>query len=938
MRDMMTVLWIFAGIAFVLWGGAAYAFWSQRQRRGQNPFFLVFLAAWDAFRVPTLWVSVAVLWIIVWGMVAGAQISMILLVVLTTLAVVLLSLLAWKMWPQGTHEGNLLDLLPLPRVVWPRYENETDRKARVWVQEHVRELKKQPPRFQGPRFGQMVLEIAEQIAKIYGKKNIMAVQVEALLQGIERTAADMKILCNHLPLAGHLTLAEIEHQIQETVHQGKKLYLSLLLALSFVNPGNLLRVVVLLFQTKSPWEHVVRDLEAWVYANYAERLGYHLSLIYSEREIPPLSDLEEAIQQAESEGDQSVRSQKLHTLVFLATFGTGLYLLIQLGSATYRFGWPYLVMTLPILGALVYGIRELRSPKRWRKMWDALRPTWPQEQPALTQRDDNAMDKMVLVLERHDEPPYLAGVEDAKQLPAYYAGILWEIWQACFSSYGDPNDPNTLRATRAFYLPQGFAGIEAFACDLRLWYKGDSFFSKALRKLEDWGFGLDYLYQMQTEEGLAKAKKRIQQATALAHSVQMARNLASPKVAGIPTSPAGILAKIAKGLGNYIADKAKDYAVGEIHKRLLKLLHDDFTARLIDIYAARFPASAFVALDDNEEFVEAEKSAETEEKATDSKTEEKTTDSKTEEKATDSKTEEKATDSKTEEKAKDSKAEETKDSKTEEKTKDSKKPVETKEPEKTTSPQPAAMQKVEIEKAPVAHPIGGQGGDAPLRGVGQRPTETEQLQPSNEKKEEENKLPLKRLLLLSRDEGMFLPFLKGFWGGEMPAPRFEKGEVSFLAKRQDEHFRLEYYGLLWDMEEEDIAQKGIFRERAYHEVLLLEEIDYGARGRVAQRIKQELFEAMRSGRLGELCVILMGVEKLKPLAWEPPYDDYKEVEPQRKKSQRIRQAVMAWREAFASFHPVEMDAIFPLGLPREGEPWGYLALQKRLRKGAKHTV
>jgi len=193
--------------------------------------------------------------------------------------------------------------------------------------------------------------------------------------------------------------------------------------------------------------------------------------------------------------------------------------------------------------------------------------------------------------------------------------------------------------------------------------------------------------------------------------------------------------------------------------------------------------------------------------------------------------------------------------------------------------------------------------------------------------------PVKRLLLLSQNPHVFGDFLHAFFQ-QTPIQtidtnqRSPKHVLSLEAQAQP----IEVFAACWDIEENSKkSDTSMFSDRTYHHVLVLEEIDYGARGHVARKIREDLFDAMRMGDLGPLCLVLLGVEKLKPLTWSPPYDDYKMPEPTQKKSQRIRQAILAWREAFASFHTISIDVIFPIGLPKDADAWGLAPLSKHLR-------
>ncbi len=611
-RTWQVAAWLVACVFFLVWGVSVWLFWSRRDIRGNNPFYIIFRQAFLQFRTPLILLSLGATWITAAGFIAGAQISMILFAGLSTATIAIFSLLAWKLWPQKGVSGNLFDLLPLPGVQWPHYENEQDRLARVWVQERVRQTKLHPPAFRGEHFGMIVLQTAEELADIYKKPTILSVQTEALLQGIERTAADMKILCNHLPLADRLTLAEFEKEIQTAAKEGKRLYLFLLLILSVVNPGNLLRVFLLLLKARSPWEHVLRDLESWVYANYTERLGYHMTLIYSGRKPPPIEDLEALIQKNETEQEREARNKKLGTLAFLSLFGSGLYLLLQFASATAFFGLPFVMLSLPILGALAYSAWQLRAAHRWRKFWDALRPQWPLEPPPLTEKDRRAFDQADLVLLKKAPLPAIKDMKETRQLPAHYGRIVWDLWEACFSAYADPKDPVKLRATRAFYLPQGFAGIEALAHDLRRWYKSEAFFARSLRVMENFGWDLGFLYKYLEQRSQQKADESALSTQAPQIASDTTKPLpsssssddlpakseisdVSPTDHKAPETPSfwNNVWQGVKSASRVVGDFAKDLAIKEAHQRFLRLVRHDLVVRLVDIYGARFPASTF---------------------------------------------------------------------------------------------------------------------------------------------------------------------------------------------------------------------------------------------------------------------------------------------------------------------------------------------------------
>ncbi|MCB9642870.1 MAG: hypothetical protein H6728_07315 [Myxococcales bacterium] len=971
--------WSVALLFFLIWGIALWSFWKKRDIRGNNPFFLIFREAFTQFRAPLLLLSLGATWIIASGFIAGAQISMILFVGLTTVTVALLSIMAWKMWPRNNPEGNLFDLLPLPQVQWPHYENEQDRLARVWVQERVRQTKALPPKFRGERFGMIVLEVAEELAQIYKKPNILSVQTEALLQGLERTAADMKILCNHLPLADRLTLAEFEKEIQEAVKEGKRLYLFLLLVLSIVNPGNLLRVFLLLFQARSPWEHVLHDLEAWVYANYTERLGYHMALIYSGRKPPPIEDLEASIKKAESERDREARNQKLGTLAFLSLFGSALYLVVQFTSATIFFGSNYVMLSIPFLGALGYSAWQLRSPKRWRDFWDALRPSWPLEKPALTAKDQRALDQADLVLLKKVSVPIVKNLDDTKKLPAHYGRIVWDLWEACFSAYRNPNDPNAMRATRAFYLPQGFAGIEALAHDLRRWYKSETFFARGLRALESLGWDLGFLYQIlerrsQETEPAPPPLSPLATEASVIHE-KSAQDSKKP-VKAENTEPTGSsekgdffssLLKGVKAVGRAVTDYAKDIAINEAHQHFVRLLRADLVLRLVDIYGARFPASTFAQdprtqkalplakIEADKPVIDAiEVPSETEEAPT-SEQAETSTGSETPAQ-TEAPTNEKATETTTPSEKKTASETTDKPSAAQDATSESPESSSAKDLPKETlaSSVPSTSTPSEKSTAPSAKAEPSQKETPVTEEKTPKETHSEAPSPASEKTEKpkppaaappsqlatnEEGADSKRLLLLTRDPRFAEIFLKTYFKQPTEASlTFEQRTPIRLFHQTTEKAEVAIYGACWDVEESSPkADLELFSTRAYHHVVVLEEIDYGARGHVARKIREDLFDAMRLGNLGPLLLVLLGVEKLKPLSWNPPYDDYKMQEPSQKKSQRIRQALLAWREAFASFHSIPMDSIFPLGAPSEGRPWGLDPLYKHLQIYPKDT-
>ncbi|MEM1359598.1 MAG: hypothetical protein AAGF89_15455 [Bacteroidota bacterium] len=209
-NQWLLLLWLLTTIGFGIWSAYLFRLWKKRSEKGKDALGFLLVRAFQAFRWPLLGLFTCFTGITALGLWAGAQRSIGFFMLLSTAMIGLFSVLAWLRWPTPSAEGNLFDLMPLPTVQWPHYENAQDRQARAWVEQRVRELKSEPPQFSGERFGTTVFEVAEELAKIYQKPTILSVQTQRLLLGLERTAADMKMICNHLPLAGHLTLAEME--------------------------------------------------------------------------------------------------------------------------------------------------------------------------------------------------------------------------------------------------------------------------------------------------------------------------------------------------------------------------------------------------------------------------------------------------------------------------------------------------------------------------------------------------------------------------------------------------------------------------------------------------------------------------------------------------------------------------------------------------------
>ncbi|MBK06880.1 MAG: hypothetical protein CL920_37945 [Deltaproteobacteria bacterium] len=773
------LFWTIGGVLLLSWALYIAIAWLQVRNKSSDAVGVLVEALFKVFKQPLAYVSISALLLITLGIVAGSQLSPILFVTISGVTVSALALLAWSQWPKETADSNLFDLLPLPQVEWPSFEDEWDKRAHTWVDSRAYELKSNPPEFTGGMFGGLALEVSRELAAIYNKETMLSVSIKDVLKGVERTAADMKILSNHLPLAGHLTLADIERQIDVAIRKGRWLYISLYLILSVINPGNLIRVAVIFVQKRSPWEHLLIELRGWVYGHYVQRLGYHMTLIYSERQPPPAGSLQHAIATEEKKQFHEMQSQKLGWLGLISTFGFVLYLIWQIANAVWVFGIPAAIIDLFLLGVLGYGILQIRSVERWRAYWDALQPKWPENPPPKTQTDQKARDAMDLVLYRHKDPPNFS---DLKEVPGYYGNLTYELWQACFRAYQHPEDKVPLRATRELYLPQGFAGIERFCADLSLWYEGQKTLPRTIRQLEQIGLDLEALY-LYLQQAPSKDEAPTEEPTQ-----EKTEESAQEK-----TEERGFWKRMFSQVGHAVTG----FAIGQLHPRVHALLDEELGERLIDIYGGRFPQSAF-------------------------------------------------------------------------------------EPQETHTT---------------------------------------------------------NILVLSRETRKTQTFLRALIGPAYSPENEDQSEDedTWQATREFSaalpgdttyHFYSQRWHSLDKAQEDPLTHT--FQQHAYHGIILLETIDYGARGNVGTFVKNRLLPLLRKGQVGSLFLVLTGVEKLKPMRWEPPYDDYRDEQPEQRKSQRIRNALLAWEEIFKDIHALPFEQLLPVGLPKEQDPWGLDRIQTLL--------
>jgi hypothetical protein len=800
--DWRYLLWPVGTLFAVL--AAFYAgiwLWRQRQNQAEDLLFLVEQALWS-FRSPLLIVTIPSLVLITMGLAAGSQVSMILFVLLSAITVVGIGGIAWWLWPKDAAEGNLFDMIPMPHLEWPAFENRRDKLMRAWVEQKTREIKSNPPDFSGAVFGSIALEISQEAAVIYDKKTPLSVSVDELLRGLERTAADLKILTNHLPLASRLTLAEIERQIEFAIKRGRTLYALVFLVMSFFNPGNLLRVVLAFFQQKSPWEHLLKELQGWIYAHYTERLGYHMSLIHSGRQPPEQDSLKEAVQSHQARREEAVRNQKLGWLAFMGLFGFALYLLLQLINATLVFGLAALLPGLCLVGLCGYGVWGLRAPHRWERLWTAILPQWPDTPPEESANDTRARQQMAAVLHQHKTPPKLEQLADAKQLPGIYGELFVELWEACYTAYRPADETDESRTSREFYLPQAFAGIEELCHSLHVWFAGNTTIPKTLRQLERVGFNLETLYhRLQSNESDDNEPKQLPDTTET-------NDVEQPEAVGEDAEGEPNDASQQKGtfrrwlgkMGRSVKGFLTDMAIGQLHKAVLQKYEDDLADRLLNIYGARYTRSTF----------------------------------------------------------------------------------EPKEPiQQMRSILLIGRELSQLEHLRVA-----------LRQhAGAALTEVQEQLKTTEDKHTHT------MLTLQTADGTFVGL------DAMPFPGEERTEEEFTEQLTE-----------------------AMQLRQYQYVLLVDTIDYGAKERVLDLLTRTFLDPFRTSRIQGIALVLTGVENLKPLSWSPPYDDYLLERPTQRKSQRIRNAVLAWAKCFQELDA--MDTIYPVGLPKEGDKWGLKSIHK----------
>ncbi len=804
------VFWFIGGVLLLAWGSYIVAVWRRLQADRVDPLALLIKELFKQFWLSLLLVILPTTLIILLGFLAGTRFSMVLYVVISALTISGIALASWYFWPKEQAESNLFDLLPLPDVEWPLFEDERDHRIRTWVKEKANSLKADPPEFEGAIFGKLAIEISQEVAQAYEKKTILSVSVNELLEGLERTAADLKILSNNIPLAGHLTLADIERQIDFTIRRGTLLYISLFLILSLVNPGNLVRVVVILAQDKSPWKHLLTELRGWVYAHYVQRLGYHMILIYSERQPPPSGSLQRSIDRLKESRVKELQKQKLGMLTLLSLFGMVLYLTLQITNAVLVFGFVGLVVDLLLLVILALGVWGLRDGRRWRLFWQALIPQWPEEVPPEGERERKAREAIDLVHFHHRYPPEINSLEEAKLLFNYYGNLVYEVWEACYMAYSHPDEEEKQRASRELYLPQAFAGIELFCRDIRRWYNGNSLLPRVTRTFEHLGFDLEALYiylnQPAKEEVTESAASEIiveqvsegalvvVDKTSSHSEKEKLRQTKDDKKAKEPDSFFGRLGQsIREFTTSTLPNVLKDLAIVQLHQALSSLIFEELGERFIQIYGARFPQAAFVAQQQQQE---------------------------------------------------------------------------------------------------VAHNILILGHELEL---------------------------LEKLLSHLLDERYPTSF--------DPAQK-SSFSIDFFGDKKHHFFLYRWNASATNGQEKRL--KELLRARTFHCILLVEEIDYGARRHSVEEIREQLLPELRKSQIGTIGLVLVGVEKLKPLKWQPPYDDYRDEHPKRRKSQRIRNGILAWQEAFEEVVSIDMERIFPVAFSQDGETWGLEPLGKFL--------
>ncbi|MEM1008642.1 MAG: hypothetical protein AAGJ35_06515, partial [Myxococcota bacterium] len=662
------------------------------------------------------------------------------------------------------------------------------------------------------------------------------------------------------------------------------------------NPGNLLRVLLVLTQTRSPWQHVVQDLEAWVFARYTERLGYHFTLIYSERQPPPTTNLEPTLQQFESEQSKKIQRDKINALAFMIGIGALLYLVFHWSHALLFFlpNWPlFVIATAPLLGCGLFGLFQLRSPKRWLHFWQSLRPQWTKYPPTYTHQDRAAIQQMQNVLAHYTQAPTIPALSEAKKLPAYYGKITWSMWEACFLTYKDPTETNPLRATREFYLPQAFAGIEQLAHDLQQWYNADTLIPQTLRQLEKWGVNLEWLYVWLKNRSTMTEEQKCQH-----NPSEIPILFSAPKTSDSASQSewGGMLWQGLKQAGQKIGEMAKDLAITEAHQHILRKLRQHMLPRLIDIYGARYPAATF-----NTSFASKASPNRQDNEANSEYQDAPQHTSEHDHTQQDPSQDNKANTQESKIPAQDSEAtaQESKRSST-----DDKAPAQNKPPQQT-------------EQVPSKD-------DEFTRITQKTNAQSNTHAPAPERAVSSNR---SRILVLSRTPEQHSLLLQTLFPEISVFPDVAENEWVTLCSAPQAPFLVD---LLQWQEQPKATHNTTHTEPQYDHILLIEEIDHGARGDIARRFQQNVHERLRRASHGPLSLLLTGVEKLKPLIWDPPYDDYRHQTPSSKKTKRIRNAVLAWKEAFATPHPLKDTEIFPIGIPKQGQPWGLDAVRSAL--------
>ncbi len=814
LKELFVVVAASSAVYLILLGFARLI----ERRAATSPISYLTVELWKKFKWSILSISLGSTAVIALGFSAGVSRYNALFTAIIALTVAGIAFYFWLSWPRDLHQGNLFDFLPIEKPKWPLIDDEEYREFRTWLDDRAKELKSNPPEFTKENFAAVALEIVEKAQSAAQKKTPLSLSLEVLSSGLQKTAEDLKLLLNQLPLVGKFTLAAIERELEYALKYGRTFYLAFFALLSAVNPGNLVRVILGLTMRQSPWKHVISELRGWVFMHYAQRLGYHLYLLYSEIP-PPKIDPDKVTEKPEKNGaDVQANRWKIIALSAVSFGGGTLYLSLQIVYSQLLFGPAALAINLPALLFIASGIAQLRSPQRWREFWNALLPQWPQSEPPLSERDLAAQKAMQAVLYRYKNPPPIS-TDNIGELPKYYGDILLELWDECAKSYSGQSDPR--KARMELLLPQAAAGVEDLFRAFRDWLNSESAVASLLKILESLGLNLEklYLYLMEKNRQRPQPGEYVDlySVPGDAHTTSPERQLPPPrenrerdnestdkpedngKVADTEPSaspPANALeqflgeglASLGEKLGQFIVKSAKEFAVNLFHQKALELIEEEYCSRLLDIYGARYTADRF-------------------------------------------------------------------------------------------------------EKADRIHPS--------------------------------------RALIIARDDRYIRPLLE-----KLGYPQSERAGADSLPRTIPPTPELpELDTLLYspDNPTSKALAERLLSLREYSAVILVEEIDYGAKERVANWLQTELNPLLREYQphRPDLLLVLAGVEKLPPLRWDPPYDDYLSQSPQKKKSQRIRSAAEAWRTSLRPLN-IPPELIFPVGIPSQGESWGVQKLKRIL--------